>query len=145
VLTQQVNDEEPVYVYPKKKRIKIPPWGWAVIIVIIILIIGFLKDCGGDSNKKPTSKKKSTTKEWYEGGTLHKAKVADWKNGTEANKLATCADYMVNVDNTISATDLKRQATALKDCINEATKGTNELNATPIAEMAALCLMAMGY
>lgn len=25
---------------------------------------------------------------WYEGGTLHKSKIREWKNATEANRLA---------------------------------------------------------
>ena len=63
--------------------------------------------------------KKVTKDEWYVGGTLHKAKVSEWKSATEKNKLATCADFMVNVDNTLSASELKETATALKICINE--------------------------
>lgn len=55
VLTQQV-DDEPEYVFPKKKRKKISSLGWAVIIIIIVLIIGFLKDCGGDSSDSNKTK-----------------------------------------------------------------------------------------
>lgn len=35
----------------------------------------------------------SKTKKWYEGGTLHKSKITEWKNSTERNKLATCGDF----------------------------------------------------
>jgi len=55
VLTQQEDDEEPVYVFPKKRK-KISSLGWAVIIIIIVLIIGFLKDCGGDSSDSNKTK-----------------------------------------------------------------------------------------
>ena len=43
---------------------------------------------------------------WYEGGTLHKAKIYKWNNATEKDKLATCADFMAKVDNTVSMTEL---------------------------------------
>ena len=36
----------------------------------------------------------SIAAEWYEGGTLQKATMAEWAVGSEANKLATCADWM---------------------------------------------------
>ena len=52
---------------------------------------------------------------------------------------------MVNIDNTLSASELKETATTLKICINEATRGTDELNEMAVAEMAALCLMQLGY
>ena len=34
----------------------------------------------------------ANAKEWYEGGTLHSAKISQWKQASYENKLATCAD-----------------------------------------------------
>ena len=33
-------------------------------------------------------------KEWYEGGTLHKASVAQWHNADEHNSIATAGDWV---------------------------------------------------
>lgn len=32
--------------------------------------------------------------EWYDGGTLHQSTMAEWGKGSEANKLATCGDWV---------------------------------------------------
>ncbi|MFP3154425.1 hypothetical protein LQZ18_08350 [Lachnospiraceae bacterium ZAX-1] len=32
---------------------------------------------------------------WYEGGTLHKSSISEWKSADYDNKLATCADFIV--------------------------------------------------
>ena len=36
-------------------------------------------------------------KKWYQGGTLHKATIMEWKKATESNKLATCADWILAI------------------------------------------------
>lgn len=36
----------------------------------------------------------SINKQWYQGGTLHKASALEWQNATYENKLATCADFI---------------------------------------------------
>ena len=32
--------------------------------------------------------------EWYDGGNLHQATMAEWGKATEANKLATCGEWV---------------------------------------------------
>lgn len=89
--------------------------------------------------------KRPISKEWYEGGTLHKATVKQWKSATQKNKLATCADFMAVTDNSISMTELKSRATNLMNCIDEATRGLDELNNDKVSEMATLCIITLGY
>lgn len=84
-------------------------------------------------------------KKWYEGGTLHKAKVADWKKATDRNKLATCADFMAVVDNTVTMTELKKRAIKLKKCIDETIDGLENADQQSISLIAAMCTKAMGY
>ena len=36
----------------------------------------------------------ATAKEWYEGGTLHDATIAQWKRAKRQDKIATCADWV---------------------------------------------------
>lgn len=85
------------------------------------------------------------TYNWYEGGTLHKSKISEWKKATDRNKLATCADFMASRDNTVSMKTLKRRSMDLKNCINEATRGLESTNNESVSSMAALCVVSMGY
>ena len=51
---QLINDE-PEYVFPKKRR-KIPSLGWAGIILAIFIIWAMAKNCGGDSDTSNKTK-----------------------------------------------------------------------------------------
>lgn len=88
---------------------------------------------------------KSTTKKWYDGGTLHGAVVREWKSATEENKLATCGDFMAKVDNSVTMDVLLQRATALRACINEATRGIDSMDDKGVSEIAALCTVTLGY
>ena len=83
--------------------------------------------------------------QWYIGGNLHKKNIIDWKNATEANKLATCGDFIAGIKKDLSLTESKHKAFELKDCIEEATKGTNISDHIKVNEIGALCLVTMGY
>lgn len=37
---------------------------------------------------------KVRTQKWFQGGSLHKSNVAQWKKATYRNKLATCGDFL---------------------------------------------------
>ncbi|MDM8564243.1 hypothetical protein QUF74_01160 [Candidatus Halobeggiatoa sp. HSG11] len=41
-----------------------------------------------------SSKIKESNQKWYEGGTLHEKKGVDWREASQKNKLATCADFI---------------------------------------------------
>lgn len=114
--------------------------------LIFIALIGILvlSSCGGNTSNTSTN---SQTKvdNWYEGGTLHKAKISDWKTATDKNKLATCADFMATVDNSVSMDELKRRAKSLVTCIDESTRGIDNTNNESVSSIAALCIKTMGY
>lgn len=116
------------------------------IITIVMVASKFL----GKSNTRSIEQIEkeynvSTSDKWYEGGTLHKATVGQWKNATEKNKLATCADFAAVADNTVSMTELKSRALNLMNCINEATRGLDELNNEKVASIASMCSITLGY
>src|SRR4051812_16961166 len=48
---------------------------------------------------------------WYEGGTLQKATVADWKSATPANQLATSGDFIASLSAISDISQVKDQAT----------------------------------
>lgn len=41
----------------------------------------------------------ATAREWFEGGTLHKASIKQWNIATYSNKLATCAGFIITTIN----------------------------------------------
>jgi len=114
------------------------------IIFFTVSMLIFLSSCGSNNSNAPV-KTQSNIEKWYEGGTLHKAKISDWKAATEKNKLATCADFMAKVDNSVSMDVLKERAMALVKCIDEATSGLDSTNDESVSSVAAKCTVLMGY
>ena len=105
---------------------------------------------GGPSPKtrdtKATSASYSNSLNWYEGGTLHNATIAQWKVSTDQNKLATCVDFIASFDKSISSMAMLRlRAEEVKICIDIATSGSDYSNSIDVATMAALCVTEMGY
>ncbi len=98
---------------------------------------------------------------WYEGGTLHKAKVSQWVSATERNRVATCADFAATFIMNKSSTSLQRAydagvefdghdggmkyaAGALCVCLNEATTDLpKKAQWQTISDMAAMCVVLM--
>jgi hypothetical protein len=111
--------------------------------IIKLFILGVLLQNCSETRKESVSR--PTEKQWYEGGTLHKQKIRDWKNATEENKLATCGDFAAAVDNSVTMDVLLVRATELRACINEATRGIDNVDNSNVTEMAALCMVTLGY
>jgi len=61
------------------------------LVFIITLTVG-CTDGGGEQLRKSNSS--TSSKQWFQGGKLHKATVAQWKGATYQNKLATAADWL---------------------------------------------------
>ena len=108
---------------------------------ILIISILLLSACVA-----PTSAPK-TAKEWYEGGTLHKATVGEWHRATYANRLATCADWVVGANRAEAERDfstVKPKAIELEKAITKATKGISGIQHHQVTEYAAMCIILMG-
>lgn len=58
---------------------------------LIIIATGCTDDGGG---KTGTSSISSSSRQWFQGGNLHNATIAQWKGATYQNKLATAADWL---------------------------------------------------
>jgi len=121
------------------------------ILLLLLLVIKCFNSheipvnpTAGENSYRETNTNKDAD-QWYVGGNLHKKNISDWKNATEANKLATCGDFIARVKKDLSLTELKDKASELKDCIDEATKGTNTSDQNKVNEIGALCLVTMGY
>lgn len=94
---------------------------------------------------KVLNKVETKIDKWYEGGNLHKATILEWKKATEKNKLATCGDFMAKIDNSVTMAVVKERAMELKKCIDEATRGLESTNNEKVSDIAASCIILMGY
>lgn len=81
----------------------------------------------------------SKAKKWYEGSNLHSSKIVEWKSATEHNKIATCSDFINNLEKNISLEEIKYKAINLKSCIEEAVKGYSTMDNSKVSEIAAMC------
>lgn len=126
-----LSDEKPQKKKPKKYSFL------GLIIIAIFIIIVIVAIAGGDDN---SSSKQTVNQEWYSGGTLHQTTIADWKVASNKNKLATSADMMAAVDNTVSMDELRIRAEALKKCIDETV-----IDESKVAEVGAMCIILSGY
>ena len=94
----------------------------------------------------------ATAKEWYEGGTLHDATIAQWKRAKRQDKIATCADWVsallmkskLNLA-IASPDDLKNCVTALVDYIDKSSKNTKSLDKENANSVALLGMMVAGW
>jgi hypothetical protein len=93
--------------------------------VCLIVLACLLTGCGSNTNQEVAP----NPPQWYEGGTLHRASLSEWRAADEHNKLATAADISATLlkgkfDNDMGV--LRVKAEAMRDCIS--------LSADPDAE-----------
>ena len=99
-------------------------------------------------------------KKWYEGGNLHNATVKQWRLASQQNKLATCADFIMNgitkgvlnftLQQVYSDFEgvMKQRAQELLLCINAYVDGSDRSSAVEnqkVAEVAALACIMLGW
>lgn len=83
--------------------------------------------------------------EWYEGGTLHEATVAEWRTGTGTNKLATIADWIAATSDekqliNAGIVPWKNASASIMACIDEATKDVPGVEDRVTSEFGLLCM-----
>lgn len=84
-------------------------------------------------------------KEWYEGGTLHRATVGQYLQGPPDNVLATTADW---VSATVAEAEIarlnmgiiKQASAAVALCVIQATDGIEAMYGQKASEIAVLCM-----
>lgn len=102
-----------------------------VSFIIFIIILG-------------CESKKSEDNSWLKNGTLHKPTVAEWKQASDENKMATCADFVVSLKESDAEkfktiNDIKVSALEMKNCLDEAVIGGSITDDMKINEIAVLC------
>jgi hypothetical protein len=94
-----------------------------------------------------------TPKIWYEGGTLHKASIPEWKAADYENKLATCADFIAaardNLNLKITDVDsIKPYAEELVAFLDSAVEGDDAeqiYGGSKIPDLVLIGVLMMGW
>lgn len=88
--------------------------------------------------------------QWYADGSLHSANGRQWKAASQANQLATSADFAAvtlgdkKVKALGSMSRLKPYAAEMDTCIDEAVSGSSG-DSVKVSEVAAVCAILMGW
>lgn len=96
---------------------------------------------GSSSQERPQWTYKGS--EWYQGGTLHRATVKEWREADYMNRLATAADWALTMleksGNKPADTDaLKPFAVDLEACVST-TSASGYADGQSVSELAAAC------
>lgn len=115
-------------------------WAFIIWFVYMFAFGGFSDNA---SEKQP---------EWYEGGTLHNSTIAEWKNASPQNKLATCGDFIANLWRNEklklpirNMDDVKLYASKLSDFVDTAVSETTYADTESVSEITAIGVVMMGW
>jgi len=91
-------------------------------------------------------------KEWYEGGTLHKATLSEWQSASYENKLATSADMAIHAPRVKRAVEEANSVDAAKsfaheviECLDKFSNDNPAVLNQKVADTAAICIGFMGW
>jgi len=113
------------------------------LLLFLIFAVGSVDDSsesGGSAGS--TRPRGSSSTQWFQGGNLHSATVAQWKNASYKNKLATASDWLVATrwkGHLTSPDDfdrLKLKARMLVKAVDEVIAG-QQADYLKVAEIAA--------
>ena len=87
--------------------------------------------------------------QWYSGGTLHHSTVAQWRQASASNRLATASDWVAAVVDesqwrTIGMDGLRQLSEALVSCVDQASTAP-AIQGSRASELAAACVVLMGW
>jgi hypothetical protein len=84
--------------------------------------------------------------QWYEGGNLHRASLREWAAASDANRLATAADFAANIfkSRNLSIDELRPKASDLVEAIRPSAEKP-ELADLQVSEVAASAAVLMGW
>jgi len=98
--------------------------------------------------RTPTNTPTTTQTQWFQGGTLHRATLAQWRAATNANKLATAADWLAATEwkgHLRSPSDFDRikvKAQMLVNAVNEVASDQDVGSVSATETAAAIILMS---
>lgn len=85
------------------------------------------------------------SKKWTEGGTLHKARISEWKKADNENKMATVADMLVAIRQANGSSygntgELKIDAEKLVSCMEDKVKA-GVADTSKVSAIAVECVV----
>jgi len=118
---------------------------------ISVLVLAFLLALALGSSDDNGSNTTSSSPQWFQGGNLHNATVAQWKSATYQNKLATASDWLAvtkwkgYLNSPGDFNKVKAKAQMLVKAVDEvvAQKETNSMKVNEIA--AAIITMSNDF
>ncbi|NWB91624.1 hypothetical protein [Pseudomonas agarici] len=122
-----------------------------MVILAVIIGVGFSM-CSGEKKGKEENANVSDSitpnipdgkhQPWYVGGTLHKAKLADWQEATAENRLATAADFAAKLKPAADMNTLLKTAVGIGSCLDEVALEPVASH-QDVADIAAFCVLLM--
>ena len=109
----------------------------ALLAIMVVVVGALLSSCA------PAAPSPAKPMKWFQGGTLHRSTLEEWRRAPHRNRLATAADFAVvilkNSGTVVSSTDqLRIPAGQIEICISEVAVA-DELGAMKASEIAAAC------
>lgn len=122
-------------------------------VLVAAILFAMARGCGSCSaspSGNPDTSQPAISSEWYEGGTLHRGTMEEWKNGGSGDKLATAGDWVAYMREKLksdikprSMDALRPLAAKLATCV-EAAYDDRTAN-QKASDTAALCMASMGW
>jgi hypothetical protein len=122
-----------------------------IVLAALIVLARSCLDSGSPSNGSSASQSTSVDgKNWYEGGTLHRGTMGEWKMGSPGDKLATAGDWVAHMRDKLkpdvkpnSMSALRPLAVELMACVEDSYD--DKLANQKAADVAFLCMTTLGW
>ena len=111
----------------------------------LIIILALIGGCFYLVSKSGTGPAAPQPPAWYEGGTLHRGMVAQWRSATPRNRLATSADFAAAILKPGSLEEIREPARAMMACITAATDSDSVPQNMAVSEIGASCGVLLGW
>ncbi len=133
-----------------------PNWAWsksrkqvAMIFVPATLLLFIGLGVFGGPDQAETAQTEQPA-EWFVGGTLHKATVAEWLDAEDRNRLATAGDWSTAILGSsyvkaVGFDQLRVHARDMVVCVDHSVQGNDDLLQQTANNFAAICAKALGW
>ena len=136
-------------IYSKRTRVNQLLIAGGLIALTVFVLVSLNGGKSESITHQPVPATPATAKKWFQKGTLHQAKVSDWKKATTENKLATSADWLAATKwkGALNSPDnfdrIKKQAHLLILCIDKSVE--NSVDTLNVSEVAAAIIHESKY
>jgi len=138
-------------VKPKSTNEKSIIYYITVVLIVVIPLLLFklftspsLKPNSISSGSNFNTQSEDSKTSWFSGGTLHRSTVAQWRQASYANRLATSADFIASTQNVdySNMDEFKRWAIDLETCISTAVSG-GDVDDEQVTFISSLCTVQL--